>query len=270
MYPPQPAPAPNFYPPYPQMSAPKKGPNVGLIIGGVFLVLILLGGGILVYTATKHSNPGTASTSSATPATQATPAAPALFSDNFANNSKNWDTKVSAGYGASISNNMLTMKEANHRIFQEPVPTSVPNDFTVTTTFTLVQGDRNDSVGLQMRSSSDNSRGYVVEIYGDDTYDIVKIAPDPNDNTKLKFSSLSDPASAPTLKTKGQPNTLSVIMKGSDIVVSINGTKVKAINDTAFSNGSINLFLANGDTSTGAVATFSSLAVYAAPAQLPS
>jgi hypothetical protein len=162
------------------------------------------------------------------------------------------------------------MKEANHRIFQEPVPATVPNDFMVTTTFTLVQGDSNDSIGLQLRTGQNNSQGYVIEVYGDDTFDIVKVAPAPNDANKLQFTTLSNPSSSTAIKTKGTPNTITVIMKGSSLIVQFNGTVVKTLTDASFKSGSINLFQVNGDTSTGTAATFSNFAIYPAPAQLPS
>jgi hypothetical protein len=61
-----------------------------------------------------------------------------------------------------------------------------------------------------------------------------------------------------------------VIMKGSNMVVQFNGTVVKTLTDASFPGGSINLFQVNGNTSNGTLATFTNVAVYSAPAQLPS
>ncbi len=242
-----------------------------LVIAIVALILVSSS----IYYFSTH-NTGTAASSHTKVSTRlATPTATMfvneqpLFSDNFFDNSKNWDTRSATGYGISIGNGALTMKEANHRIFQEPVPAIVPTGFTVTTTFTLTQGDQNDSAGLQLRANPDNSQGYIIEVYGDNTFDIVKISPDPNDSTSIKLKTLSDQEHPPALHPAGQPNTLTVIMKGSTMVVVMNNTVVKTVTDTSFSGGSIDLFLANGETSRAAIATFDNIAIYPAPTNLP-
>jgi hypothetical protein len=250
----------------------RRRANFLLPVLGILVVIALVGGGLFAYASTKKA--GNVSTSPTPTSQLASPTALSkqapLFMDNFANNSKNWDLRTAAGFGTTIGNNELTMKEANHRIFQEPVPTTVPNDFMVTTTFTLKQGDSNDSIGLQLRTGQNNSQGYVVEVYGDDTFDIVRVAPSPNNANKLQFTTLSAPGSSTSIKTKGTPNTITVIMKGSSLVVQFNGTVVKTLTDASFHSGSINLFQVNGDTSTGTTATFTNFAIYPAPAQLPS
>jgi predicted nucleic acid-binding Zn ribbon protein len=250
----------------------RKRINFLVPVLAILTVIVLVGGALFVYASTKTT--GNIATTPTPTSQLASPTALSkqapLFTDNFANNSKNWDLRSAAGFGATIGNNMLTMKEANHRIFQEPVPATVPNDFMVTTTFTLAQGDSNDSIGLQLRTGQNNSQGYVVEVYGDDTFDIVKVAPAPNNPNKLEFTTLSAPASSAAIKTKGTPNTLLVIMKGSNMVVQFNGTVVKTLTDPSFNSGSINLFQVNGNTSNGTVATFTNFAIYPAPPQLPS
>jgi hypothetical protein len=250
----------------------RKRTNLLVPVLAVLTVIVLAGSGLFVYATTKTSG-----SVSATPTAMSQLASPTvlsnqppLFMDDFANNNENWNLRTAAGFGATIGNNKLTMKEDNHRIFQEPVPATVPNDFMVTTTFTLVQGDSNDSIGLQLRTGQDNSQGYVVEVYGDNTFDIVKVAPAPNDPNKLEFTTLSAPASSAAIKAKGTQNTMMVIMKGSNMVVQFNGTVVKTLTDASFPGGSINLFQVNGNTSNGTLATFTNVAVYSAPAQLPS
>lgn len=258
-----------YYPPFPRAPQPQKRSNAGWIIGGILLVLVLIGGGIFAYSAANSHKDITQTTPTTTNATATTlPTATALFSDNFANNSKNWNTQSASGYGITINNNALTMKEANHRIFQEPVPTNVPNDFAVSTTFTFVQGDLNDSAGLQLRSNNNGAQGYVVEVYGDDAYDIIKISPDPKDNTKLKFTTIVSPSHSDAIHAKGQQNIMNLVMKGSTLLVQFNGQTVKTITDSTFSSGSMSLFLSNGDTSKGAIATFNTISIYQAPSQL--
>jgi hypothetical protein len=246
--------------------------NFLLPLLGIIVVIALAGGGFLTYALTKNTGQ-TNATPTPTDQLAASPTAISkqapLFTDNFASNNKNWDLRSAAGYGVTIGNNKLTMREANHRIFQEPVPATVPNDFMVTTTFTLAQGDSNDSIGLQLRTGQNNSQGYVVEVYGDNTFDIVKVAPVPNNPNKLQFTTLSAPTSSAAIKPKGTPNTLTITMKGSNLVVQFNGMVVKTLTDPSFKSGSINLFQVNGDTSNGTTATFTNFAIYPAPVQLP-
>ncbi len=58
-------------------------------------------------------------------------------------------------------------------------------------------------------------------------------------------------------------------MKGPQLVLLVNGTKVKSISDTNYTSGQIALYVAHGATSSGAQASFSSVAVYPPPPQLP-
>ena len=262
------------YPPFPQPQMPpqKKGPRIWWILGGILLVLVLACSG-LVYVAAKNINTvNTAPTPTAT-ATQAptavpTPAVQALFSDNFADNSKNWDVGGATGYSSAISNNALTMKEANHKIFREPIPTnSSYSDFSIAMTFTLMKGDMNDSVGLFLRSATDGQQGYYVDVFGDDTYDILKIYPDANQQNQATY--LAQPAPSSALHTEGQQNTMTVIMKGTNIVLLFNNTVVQSVTDNTFTGGPAFLFIENGKSSDGVIATFNTVAIYPPPAQLP-
>ncbi len=197
-----------------------------------------------------------------------TPTLPVLFSDNFADNSENWNVGNEAKYGSTIINGTLTMMKANHKPFREPLPSNVAYDnFSVTTTFTLLQGDQNDSAGLYLRASGDTGQGYYVDIYGNDTFDIAKITVDANQ--KIHATYLAEPQHSSALHTKGQRNDVMVIMKGTSIVLLINGIVVKLVRDDAFTSGKIMLFVENGSSSNGVIASFDSIAVYAAPEQLP-
>jgi len=193
---------------------------------------------------------------------------PALFSDDFVDNSQNWNVGSGSGYSSIINSGSLTMTETNHRIFREPLPLDTTySDFTITTTFTLVKGDADDSVGLYLRTSNDTGQGYYIDIFGNDEFDIAKIAVDTHNTPKAQY--LVEPTPTPTIHVQGQPNTLTVIMKGPAIVLLINSTLVKTVHDTAFTDGGMTLFVDNGNTSDGVTASFDNVKVYAAPSQLP-
>ncbi len=115
------------------------------------------------------------------------PTAPALFSDNFANNSKGWATGNDSGFSRNITNNALVLVENNqHYVLPEPLPTNNTfSDFTVTATFTFNQGDQNDRVGIYMRGDSNLDHDYRIDIYGDNTYAIAREFIDTN-NTRSR------------------------------------------------------------------------------------
>lgn len=196
------------------------------------------------------------------------PTAPALFSDNFSDNSQNWDVGTEAKYGSTINNGSLTMMEANHKPFQEPLPSNADyDDVAVAVTVTLLEGDQNDSTGLYFRANGSTGQGYYIDIYGNDTYDIAKISVDTTQ--KVHATYLAEPQHSSALHPKGQKNNVIVIMKGENIVLLINSAVVKSVHDSAFASGKIMLFVENGNSSTGVTASFDTVAVYAAPDLLP-
>ncbi|GAC1643070.1 MAG: hypothetical protein NVS4B12_06940 [Ktedonobacteraceae bacterium] len=236
------------------------------------LVLILFFGGLLIFFRQQGD---TKTTSTPAPRTfgalhlTPTPTLSALFFDNFSDNSQNWDVGSEARYGSAINNGMLTMMEANHKPFREPVPSNIAyDDFSVAVTMTLLTGDQNDSVGLYLRANGTTGQGYYIDIYGDNTYDIAKISVDAAQ--KIHASYLAEPQHTSVLHPEGQKNTVMVIMKGVSIVLLINNTVVKSVRDSEFSSGKIMLFVENGNSSNGVTASFDSIAVYTAPEHLPS
>lgn len=192
---------------------------------------------------------------------------PTLFSDNFSDNSQNWDVGGDAKHGSAINNGTLTLTATDNKPFRESLPSNIAyDDVVVETTFTLLRGDENDSVGLYLRANA--STGYRVTIHGDETYDIAKIMVDASQKLHIQYFSKAQHASA--LHPKGQKNNLMVIMKGSNIVLLMNDTVVKSVQDGDFARGKIILFVDNGNSSDGVVASFNMVAIYAAPEHLPS
>jgi hypothetical protein len=252
---------------YPQAPQPKKGPNVGLIIGIIALLVILVGGGLFFLTRSRGGTTNVTPPPGVTPSI--VPTQQALFSDNFANNNKGWATGNDNGFSRNITNNALVLVENNqNHILTESLPSnSTYSDFTVTATFIFNQGDRNDSVGIYMRGDSNLNHDYRIDVNGDNSYAIAREFIDTNNTPKQYFIVKATHSSA--IKPVGQQNTVTAIMKGSQLVLLINGTKVDSINDTNYTSGQIALYVAHGTSSSGAQASFSSVAVYPPPPQLP-
>ncbi len=250
--------------PGPSATAGRRLPGGVMIIGALLLVVLLLGGSLYFLLNSKTSTSGTP-----LPASISNPKVQPMFSDIFADNTRGWSTGSGAGYSSTISNNALTLMETNHRIIAEPIPdnNSAPatfTDCTVTTTFTILKADQNDSVGLYLRGDGSLKSGYFIDIFGDNSYDIVKVFPDGRQDAFLVSPTPSGYINAP-----GQQNRLMVIMKGAKMMVYMNNRLVASLADSRYSGGQIALFAENGSSSNGINATFSNVTVYPAPLQLP-
>lgn len=213
------------------------------------------------------SGSATASASVVTPTPSLTPQP--LFSDNFIDNKNGWYTGDVSGYTRIINNNLLTLSDTNHQLLTESLPASTTFDnFTITTTFTLLKADVHDSVGLYLRGDSNLDHDYRVEVFGDTSYAISKESLDATHNQAITY--LVGPAHTTALKPLGQQNTLAVIMKGPSLVLLINNIIVNTLTDSDYTRGQIALFVNNSETSDGVTAVFSSIVVYPVTDQLPS
>ncbi len=242
-----------------------KGPKVALIVGVITMLLLVIGGGIFSFVRSRGSN--SVSTLSTI---VAIPTAIPLFSDNFTDNSKGWGLASASGYSSTISNNMMTLADANHKILNMAIPASnnisaTYSDFEVTTTIALLKADQNDSAGLYIRGDGSIGQGYFIDIFGDNSFDVVKIF---SDSSKDSF--LTSPTNSSFINPVGRQNTLTVIAKGTKLVVLINNKVVSSISDNnGYSSGTIELFVENGQSSNGVQASFSHVTVYPAPVHLP-
>jgi len=255
-------------PPPPSGAAPgpRKGPPVIAIVGAVVLLIVLLGGGIFFFTRGK-----TTTTSTTTPAalTATAEASQALFFDNFTNNSKGWTVGQTANTSEAISNNTLILQTSDTTaLLNEFLPTRQPfSDFKLVVSYTMQQGDKNDYLGIALRSKSDFSQDYEVHLWGDGTYSIGKDYLDSSNNTQ--FKGFVEPTTA-SFNPAGQPNTVTIIMVGSTLVLMNGNTVVKTVTDSSYATGQIALFLLHGTSSSGLKVAVSSIAVYPPPSQLPS
>ncbi len=248
-----------------------------LLVAIVCLLLLLLASSILLvttikgsrgnspYSAHRRGSAGSTVTPGATPSIFLTPTP--LFSDDFSNNSKGW-AMSKGGYTRSLDQDQLTLSATNHQILTESLPTSTTfSDFTLITTFTFVKGDAHDSVGLYLRGDSNLDHDYRIDIFGNNTYVISKESLDVSNIEETM--TLINPTRTSHLLPTGQANTLTVMMKGSSLVLQINGATVESITDTDYTHGQIALFVENGATSDGVTATFSHIEVNPAPDQVP-
>lgn len=234
----------------------------------VVLVLLLLSSAIIFIaqqvmgsTRQVHSIHHILPTATPTPVLSPSATPQPLFTDNFTDNSKGWYTGDVSGYTRIISDSGLTLAVTNHKVLTESLPTNDTfDDFTVTTTFTLLNADEHDSVGLYVRGDSNLDHDYRVEVFGNNTYAISKEVLDTNDNLVATF--LVPPTHTSLLKPIGQPNILTVTMKGPTLLLCINNSRASAATDTDYTRGQIALFVENGNTSNGVTATFSSITVY--------
>lgn len=216
--------------------------------------------------AAKHGKTPTVDANATASAASGTPAP--LFTDNFVDNSRGWAIINGPGYTRTIANNALILTDSNHQILPEPLPTdAIYNDFTVTSTFTLLQADRYDGAGIYVRGDSNLDHDYRIEIFGDDTYSIVEEYLDSSNNPSS--IALVQPTRLSLIHPKGQQNKVTVTLKGTALTLLINGTFVKSIAVTDYTKGQIALFVQNGNTSDGAIASFSSVEVDPVTAEMP-
>ncbi|RAQ96949.1 family 16 glycoside hydrolase [Thermogemmatispora tikiterensis] len=247
-----------------------------VVVIGSILALVLVGS-VLVLILSLYSQPATsrshvAASASPSPSPdvliQAHPAVTPLFSDNFANNSKGWDTTGGPGFSKTIANHALTMTDRNHRILVAPLPVRQTfSDFQITVDMTLESGDSNDSMGIYMRGDDQLANDYRVDIFGDATYAISKEVTGLDGNTQVRI--LSGILANKAIKPLGQQNEVTVIIKGDHIVLGVNGHLIASVTDSSYTSGMIALFVSNGTSSPAATAAITSVTVYPAPSQLP-
>jgi hypothetical protein len=250
-----------------------------LIIGSSTILLILhdsSGQRSSVLRSTASTSHGTHPTATSTPTPTPTstgtegitPVPTPFFSDDFSNNDQGWYMSNTGGYTRSLTAAGLTLTDTNHNPMIESLPTNHKfDDFTLTTTLTLKQGDANDSTGVYLRGDSNLDHDYRIDIFGNNTYAISKEYLD-TANTPQTLSIVAS-THASSLRPRGEANTLTVIMKGPTMILLINGKLVNAIIDEDYTHGQIALFVANSVTSSGVTAVFSNIEIDPAPDQFP-
>jgi hypothetical protein len=263
-------PGAGMYPPSYQQ--PKKGPNVGLIIGIILIVVILVGGGIFAFS--QFSQKPTANTGGdPTPGATATSATTTktLMTDSFKDNSNHWNLVSNSTQNAAISGGFLTLTEKDTGYLTQEIPNSSSwNDFQINVTVTLKQAAGYDAGGIWFRgekSSSNQLYGYYVTLYGDGTLAVEKFYQNSSGkNTLDEFYK----ASSANVKPVGQANNVRLIVKGSSMAAYVNNTFLGTYTDSEFSSGTLALVVGLDKENSQAVAAYSNLTVSEAPATMPS
>lgn len=246
---------------------PDKGgrPKTGLIVGSIVLILLLIGGGIGAYLYVKHHSTTTTPTVSITPT--ATPKGPLLFHDSFQNNSNNWDLTSKAGqFSAKVGNGSLVLEDDNNRLLWELVPGGKTfNNFMLNFDANLSKGTQDNGYGVYIRGASNQSVDvatyYRFELYGDGTFAVFKGSLDSAGATQSSI--LVNYAVSPAVLKQGSVNHVSILANGSTMSLTVNGQLLKTFTDNSYTSGSIAFFVSNlANTTAGAQATFSNLAIY--------
>lgn len=242
---------------------PQKNPHVGCLISTVLLLSLLVGGSLFFLMRSGGNARGPDAnqetpTPSPTAIPTATPPPQSLFFDTFADNSHDWsitNDPGNSGYVREIANNELTLIDINPKTtLIESLPTTeVFGDCMITVDFTIASANPGDSVGVYVRGDSNLDHDYRVELNGNNTFDIAKEYLDFNQQPQSNY--LDGPESSPAIHPLGQQNKLTVILKGTTIVLMINNTKVSTVTDNDYSSGQIALFARVGPTSSGVTAT---------------
>lgn len=246
---------------------PDKGgrPKTGLIIGSIVLILLLVGGGIGAYLYVKHHSTTTTPTVNITPTP--TPKGPLLFHDTFQNNSNNWDLTSKAGqFSAKVGNGSLVLEDDNNRLLWELVPGGKTfNNFMLNFDANLSKGTQDNGYGVYIRGASSQSVDvatyYRFELYGDGTFAVFKGSLDSTGATQSSI--LVNYAVSPSVLKQGSVNHVSILANGSTMSLTVNGQLLKTFTDNSYTSGSIAFFVSNlANTTAGAQATFSNLAIY--------
>jgi hypothetical protein len=241
-----------------------------LIISGSSIFYINFGGNPETATPPRDITPTATATTTPTitpPVTATATASQLLFYDDFVDNTKGWAISDIGDYSRTISNNQLALSVVNHKLLVESLPTNPVTDFAFTMTYTLQQADKNDSIGLFLRGDSNLDHDYRIDLYGNSTYSISRESLDENNRQLNRV--LVDQTSTRWLHGLGQSNIITVIMKGPETMLLLNGVIVQTITDTDYTGGQIAIFVENGSTSIGASAAISSVVLYPPPQQLP-
>ena len=249
---------------YAQTPQPKRGPNVGLIVGIVVLLVMLVGGGVFGVLYFKNQS---ASTTSVTPTPAiTTPTVKPLFSDTFVNNNAGWDLTSTPGkFSVKVGSGSLILEDDDNKLLWEVVPGNSFSDFRLDVDATLSKGNANNGYGVFIRTSasqdSDVGLYYRFELYGDGSYAVFKGSANASGNSQS--NNISDYHTNSAIRQVGQANHLTIIAKGTTMTFQVNGTTIYTYNDNSYKGGNIALFVSNlPNTPPVAQATFKNLAIY--------
>jgi hypothetical protein len=248
---------------------------MGRVIGVLVLLLAVIGGSFFAYTFLfTHKNTQQATNSAVSHSTSTTPLATPqgtpLFQDEFTNNTNGWSIQSYPGeFSVALGNGALKLENDNNKLLWELIPgTQKYTDFQLSVDAVLSKGSQDNGYGVYIRGAlSQNSSittFYRFELYGDGSFAIFKGTADANG--VVTTPRLVDYTNSSAIQKQGELNHLTISAKGSSLRFSVNGQTLSTIADTAYTSGSVALFVSNLQKAPpGAIATFSHLAIY--PAQ---
>lgn len=243
-----------------------------LVVSIITLLLVVLASGVLIFFYEVGSGASqarkNATTGLRTPISTGQSITKPLFTDDFSDVSNGWAVGSASGYTRIINDGTLTLANENHTTLTESLPTNLTfDDFSLTVTFSLLQATAGDSVGLYIRGDTNLDHDYRIDFYVDGSYTISKEYLDQQD---LPQETLLQPSTfTSALRPTGASNTVTVMMKGSTMMLIINKRVVTTVIDDAYTSGQIALFVHNSLASNKVEADFSSAVVYPAPVVLP-
>lgn len=199
------------------------------------------------------SLPVTATVGTAGPTPTATLVVPvptqAAFYETFVDNRHNWALSNQDGFLRALTNGRLMLTNVNPRTtLVESVPNEMMYDnYTLKVSFAVQGGDTNDSVGVYVRGDSNLDHDYRIDINGDNTFDIAK---EYLDRQSMPHTSLLDgPKNIAQLRPPGQYNTMTAILQGPLLRVTLNNALIGSVSDSDYTSGQIALFVRHGTTS---------------------
>jgi len=255
-----------YYPPGYSQPPRKGGPNIGLIMAIIILLLALVGGGFFGYKyLTDHNSKAITTTPTAAPTS--TPAKPPLFSDSFQDNKNGWDlTSITGKFSVKVGGGSIVLEDDNNKLLYELLPGGrTYSNFQLNVDGQLSKGDRNNGYGIFIRGASNQNSDlatyYRFELYGDGTYAVFKGSIDANG--KSQSSNLVDYTSNTAIQKVGNVNHISIIANASRMSFIVNGQTLTTITDSSYTSGTAALFVSNlPATPPVAQATFNNLTLY--------
>ncbi len=242
--------------------AKRRGKNK-LSVGIVVLLVLLVGGGLLLWLLPHQNSAGTSAQAHTYPTPKETP----LVTETFKDNTQQWNLQSEPGkYKMAIDKGSLTLEDEHNKL----LPLSLPggktfDNFVLMVNASLTRGDQMNGYGVYIRAATDEHGNlisyYRFALYGDGSYAIFKGETDANGNTSA--TTLVPYTGHAAIQAANHDNQIVITANGPAMTLIVNGETIKTITDRSYPAGSAGLFVSNVQNARpGVQAKFSHLAVY--------